>query len=210
MLRILIADDHPVCRQGLKQIVCDDFGEVVLGEAGTGSEALKLVQKQAWDVVLLDLNLPDKHGLDVLKSLKTLYPKIPVLVMSIYPEDQYAVRVLKAGGAGYLTKESAPEELTKAVHKALQGGKYVSSTLAEHMALDLTTEISADLHQQLSDREYQVLCLLGQGKSASEISDELALSVKTVSTYRARLLEKLKLKTTADLIRYTIEHHLLG
>lgn len=208
MLRILIADDHPLVRQGLKQTIREDFGDTMVGEACTGSEVLDAVQKERWDAIILDLNLPDRSGLDVLKTIKVVRPDLPVVVLSMYPEQQYAVRVLKAGAAGYVTKESAPEELGKALRKALQGGRYVSPTLAEDLADDLSLDSSRPAHAALSDRELEVLRLLALGKTVSDIADQIALSVKTVSTYRARILEKLHLKTTADIIRYAVDNHL--
>lgn len=208
MLRILIADDHPLVRRGLKQTIADEFGDATVGEACTGSEALDTVQKDRWDAIILDLNLPDRSGLDVLKTIRAFKPAVPILVLSMYPEQQYAVRVLRAGAAGYVTKESAPEELGRALRKALQGGRYVSPTLAENLADDLGSDPSRPAHAALSDRELEVLRLLAQGKTVSDIADQIALSVKTVSTYRARILEKLLLKTTADIIRYAIDHQL--
>lgn len=208
MLRILIADDHPLVRQGLKQTIRDDFGDATVREVSTGSEVLDAVQKDQWDVIILDLNLPDRNGLEVLKTIKEVRPDLPVVVLSMYPEEQYGVRVLKAGAAGYVTKESAPDELGKALKKALHGGRYVSPTLAEHLAGDLGLDASHPAHAALSDRELEVLRLLARGKTVSNIADQIALSVKTVSTYRARILEKLNLKTTGDIIRYAVDHHL--
>jgi DNA-binding NarL/FixJ family response regulator len=208
MLKILLADDHAIMRKGLKDVLVESLGPVEVGEAATGRDALEAVRKQAWDVVVLDVNLPDKNGIEVLKEMKALRPSMPVVVLSLHPEDQYAVRMLKAGAAGYLTKESAPEQLVTAVHKALAGGTYVSAALAEQLAAGLGTP-SAEPLATLSDREMEVLCLIAGGKTPTDIADTLALSVKTVSTYRARLLEKLNLKTTADLIRYALDHKLV-
>jgi DNA-binding NarL/FixJ family response regulator len=208
MLKILLTDDHAIMRKGLKDVLVEGLGQVKVGEAATGQEALEAVRKQAWDAVVLDVNLPDKNGIEVLKEMKVLRPAMPVIVLSLHPEDQYAVRMLKAGAAGYLTKESAPEQLVSAVRKALAGGKYVSAALAEQLAGSVGGE-PAEPHQRLSDRELEVLCLIAGGKTPTEIADSLSLSVKTVSTYRARLLEKLHLKTTADLIRYALDHKLV-
>jgi DNA-binding NarL/FixJ family response regulator len=208
MLKILLADDHAIMRKGLKDVLVEGLGPVEVGEAATGRDALEAVRKQAWDAVVLDVNLPDKNGIEVLKEMKALRPSMPVVVLSLHPEDQYAVRMLKAGAAGYLTKESAPEQLVTAVHKALAGGTYVSAALAEQLAAGLGTP-SAEPLATLSDREMEVLCLIAGGKTPTDIADTLALSVKTVSTYRARLLEKLNLKTTADLIRYALDHKLV-
>jgi len=208
MLNILLADDHAIMRKGLKDVLVEGLGPVTIGEAATGQEALEAVRKQAWDAVVLDVNLPDKNGIEVLKEMKVLRPSLPIIVLSLHPEDQYAVRMLKAGAAGYLTKESAPEQLVAAVRKALEGGKYVSAALAEQLATGLGTP-SAEPLATLSDREMEVLCLIAGGKTPTDIADTLALSIKTISTYRARLLEKLKLKTTADLIRYALDHKLV-
>jgi two-component system invasion response regulator UvrY len=208
MLHILLTDDHAIVRKGLKDVLVEGLGQVEVGEAATGREALEAVRKQAWDAVVLDINLPDKNGIEVLKEMKVLRPSMPVVVLSLHPEDQYAVRMLKAGAAGYLTKESAPEQLVSAVRKALAGGKYVSASLAEQLAAGLGTPAAEPL-ATLSDREMEVLCLIARGKTPTDIADSLSLSVKTVSTYRARLLEKLHLKTTADLIRYALDHKLV-
>jgi DNA-binding NarL/FixJ family response regulator len=208
MLKILLADDHAIMRKGLKDVLVEGLGQVEVGEAATGQEAVEAVRKQAWDAVVLDINLPDKNGIEVLKEMKALRPALPIIVLSLHPENQYAVRMLKAGAAGYLTKEGAPEQLVAAVRKALAGGKYVSAALAEQLAGSVGGK-PAEPHQTLSDRELEVLCLIAGGKTPTDIADTLALSVKTVSTYRARLLEKLHLKTTADLIRYALDHKLV-
>jgi DNA-binding NarL/FixJ family response regulator len=207
-MKILLADDHAIMRKGLRDVLVEGLGQVEIGEAATGRDALEAVRKQAWDAVVLDVNLPDKNGIEVLKEMKALRPGIPVVVLSLHPEDQYAVRMLKAGAAGYLTKEAAPEELVAALKKALHGGRYVSPALAEQLA-DSVGGAPAEPHQTLSDRELEVLCLIARGKTPTEIADMLSLSVKTVSTYRARLLEKLRLHSTADLIRYAVDHKLV-
>jgi two-component system invasion response regulator UvrY len=209
MIRALIADDHAVVRQGLKQILGDTPEMVVAGEATTGQEVLDKVRAETWDVVVLDISMPDRSGLDVLKQLRSERPKLPVLVLSMHSEDQYAVRVLKAGASGYLTKDSAPDELVKAIRKVVSGGRYVSSFLAEKLAFEIGTDSSRLPHETLSDREFQVLRLIAAGKSVTEIAAELCLSVKTVSTYRARMLEKMNLGTTAELIHYAMQNHLI-
>jgi two-component system invasion response regulator UvrY len=210
MIRVLIADDHAVVRQGLKQILGDTHEMVVAGEATNGQEVLDKVRAEAWDVVVLDISMPDRSGLDILKQLRSERPKLPVLVLSMYSEDQFAVRVLKAGACGYLTKDSAPDELVKAIRKVVSGGRYVSPFLAEKLAFEIGADSSKLLHETLSDREFQVLRLIAAGKSVKEIAAELSLSVKTVSTYRARMLEKMNLGTNAELIHYAIQNHLIG
>lgn len=208
-LKILIADDHPIVRQGLKQILASEPDVVAVGEAETAQKTLELARKQHWDVVVLDITMPGRSGLDVLKELRQERPRLPVLVLTAHPEDQYAVRVLKAGAAGYMTKEKAPEELIKAIRKVLQGGKYVSESLAEKLAFDLETDTEKPLHKTLSDREYQVMRMIVSGKTVKQIGAELHLSVKTVSTYRARTLEKMKMKTIAELVRYATQNRLI-
>lgn len=208
-MRILIADDHAVVRCGLKEILAEEFQPAEFGEAEDGPQTLRLIMKQKWDVVLLDITMPGMNGLEVLKNLKSMRPNLPVLMLSMHPEDQYAVRALKAGASGYLTKETAPEELVAAVTKALARQKYVSPSLAEGLALRLADGCEGPLHQKLSDREYEVMVMLASGKTASEISEEMSLSVKTVSTYRSRILEKMKMKTNADLTRYAMENKLV-
>jgi DNA-binding NarL/FixJ family response regulator len=209
MIRALIADDHAVVRQGLKQILGDTPEMVVAGEATTGQEVLDKVRAETWDVVVLDISMPDRSGLDVLKQLRSERPKLPVLVLSMHSEDQYAVRVLKAGASGYLTKDSAPDELVKAIRKVVSGGRYVSSFLAEKLAFEIGTDSSRLPHETLSDREFQVLRLIAAGESVTEIAAELCLSVKTVSTYRARMLEKMNLTTNAELMHYAMQNHLI-
>lgn len=209
MIRVLIADDHPVVRQGLKQILSEEPDMTVLGEAQNSQEVLELVRKQDWDIVILDISMPGRGGLDVLKELKHERPKLPVLILSVHPEDQYAVRSLKAHASGYMTKESAPEELVKAIRKIIQGGKYISPTLAEKLAFDLETETETPLHKTLSDREYQVMLMIASGKTVSEIAEELSLSVKTIDTYRARILEKMKMKTNSELMHYAFKNKLI-
>ncbi|MBX7246343.1 MAG: response regulator transcription factor [Candidatus Sumerlaeaceae bacterium] len=208
MIRLLIADDHPVIRRGLKEILSEQSGMEVVAEASNAAEVLEQVRKHKLDVVLLDITMPGRSGIDALRDIKHEYPKLPVLMLSIHPEDQYAVRVLKNGASGYLTKESAPEELVNAIHKVVAGGRYVSASLAERLAVEIGGDSTKEPHELLSDREYEVLVQIGKGKPVSQIADEMSLSVKTVSTYRTRILEKLGLENTADLIRYAIERNL--
>jgi two-component system invasion response regulator UvrY len=209
MIKILITDDHSIVRQGLKQIIDQEPDMKVSAEASNVHEMMEKVRKQNWDLVILDLTLPGKTGLDALKEIKLERAKLPVLILSMHPEDQYAVRVLKAGASGYMTKETAPEELIQAIRKIVGGGKYVSVSLAEKLAFDLGAPTEKDLHELLSDREYQVLCLIASGKAVNEISKQLALSVKTISTYRARILEKMNLKNNAELMHYAMQNKLV-
>jgi two-component system invasion response regulator UvrY len=209
MIKVCVVDDHAVVREGLKRIIAENPGMAVTAEAGDGHEALKVIQSEPCDVVLLDITMPNKNGLDVLKQLHSESPKLPVLVLSMHAEDQYAVRVLRAGAAGYLTKESAPAKLVQAIRKVVRGGKYVSPTLAEKLVFDLDSESTKAPHQILSDREYQVLCMIASGKTVTQIAEELTLSVKTISTYRVRILEKLSMKNNAELTRYAIKEGLV-
>ena len=209
MIKILIADDHPVVRRGLRQILGEESDMTVLGEAATSPEVLKKVQQQHYDLVLLDITLPGRGGMEVLKELKHDHPKLPVLVLSMHPEDQFGARVLKAGAAGYMTKESAPEILVNAIRKVHGGGKYVSPSLAEKLAFDLEIDINKPPHERLSNREYQVMCMIASGRTVSEIAKELSLSVKTISTHRARILEKMKMKTNAQLTHYAVKNLLV-
>ena len=206
MLRILIADDHAIVREGLKQVLVEEFSEAHIAETSSGKETLHAIHTQQWDVLILDIHFPDINGLDILKEVKTVQPTLPVVILSLYPEEQYGIRVLKAGGSAYLTKESAPDELVSAVKKVLGGGRYVSPSLAEQLAANLAPHAQWPLHQTLSDRELEVLRNLASGKTVTDISKTLTLSVKTISTYRSRLLEKLHLKTTGDLIRYAVDN----
>lgn len=209
MIRVLVADDHAVVRRGLVQILTEAPDMVVAGEASTGREVLQAVWKHDYDVLVLDIAMPEGSGLEVLQQLQTLKPDLRVLILSMYPERQYAVRALKTGAAGYLTKESVPDELIAAIRKVARGGKYVSQSLAEQLASELRGEVEKEPHQTLSDREYQVMTLLAAGKSVTDVAEELSLSVKTVSTYRARILDKLNLKSIAEIIRYALEHGLV-
>jgi DNA-binding NarL/FixJ family response regulator len=208
-MRILIADDHAVVRQGLKQILAGAFKRASFGEAANSQQALERVWKEHWDIVILDLTMPGRSGLEVLKETKRAHPTLPVLILSMHPEDQFAVRLLKAGAAGYMTKESAPEELVGAVRKAIAGGRYVSPALAEKMASLLVNNAPAAPHENLSDREFLILRLIASGKSVSVIAHELSLSVKTISTYRSRLLVKMGMINNAQLVHYAFQNNLV-
>ena len=210
MIRILIADDHAVVRRGLKQILADALPHSRIGEAAHASEVLREVRGGEWDLVVLDLSLGGRSGLDVLKDIKAHSSRLPVLILSVHPEDQYAARAIKAGASGYLTKETAPEVLVAAIRKVLRGGRYVSAAFAEKLAADLGRESDRPAHENLSDREDQVLRLIAAGRSSQEIGEILGVSVKTVSTYRARVSEKLGVRGTAELVRYALEHGLGG
>jgi DNA-binding NarL/FixJ family response regulator len=207
-MRILLADDHAVVRHGLKQIIAEEYKRAVFGEARNAQEALDLVWKELWDIVVLDITMPGRSGLEVLREIKRSRPKLPVLVLSMHPENQFAVRVLKRGAAGYMTKESAPEELVGAIRKVLAGGRYVSPSLAEKLATYVSSDAPKPPQELLSDREFQVLRLIASGKMVSEIAKELSLSVKTISTYRSRILEKMGLRNNAELMHYAIQHQL--
>lgn len=208
-MRMLIADDHAVFRRGLKETIGEAFPKVVFSEAKSAQETLEHARARDWDIVILDISMPGKSGLDILSDLRRLRPRLPILVLSMHPEEQYARRALKAGASGYLTKESVPEELKLAVRKLVAGGRYVSATLAEKLAHDLGKGADVPVHEMLSDREFQVLRMIAAGKTIKQIADEIGLSVKTVSTYRARILEKTGLKTTAELIRYAFQAQLV-
>jgi DNA-binding NarL/FixJ family response regulator len=209
MMKILIADDHAVVREGLKQILSESPDMVVTAEASTGPEVLEEIGKDDFDLVVLDIAMPGRGGLDILKEIKNKKPRLPVLILSMYPEDQYAVRVLKAGASGYMTKESAPAELIKAIKQISKGKKYVSPSLAEKLALDLEITTGRPLHESLSDREYQVMCMIASGKTLKEISEQLSLSIKTISTYRSRILEKMNMKSNAELTHHAIKNRLV-
>ena len=206
----LIADDHAVVRRGLRELIAEAYGGALVEEAATGEAVLDAVRRQDWAIVILDINLPDKSGLDVLKDVKAMRPALAVLVLSHHAEAEYAARVFKAGAAGYITKESAPDELAAALRKVLAGGRYVSPSFAEQLVGRLTDDADTALHQVLSDREYLVLCRIGRGKTVSEIAVEMSLSVKTISTYRARLLKKLHMANNAEVMRYALDHGLVS
>ena len=210
MIRALVADDHAVVRRGLKDLLAESGDIVVEGEAGDGRELLDKVQERDWDIVVLDINLPDRSGLDVLVDLKRLRPDLPVLILTICAEEQFAVRALRAGASGYVTKESAPEELVQAVRKVVAKGRYVSPGVAERLAHWVDSGAEKQPHETLSTREFQIFRLLASGKSVSLAAEEVCLSVKTVSTYRTRILEKMNLKTNADLTLYAVRNHLIS
>jgi two-component system invasion response regulator UvrY len=208
MIRVIVVDDHPVVRRGLKQIIAAEQDMQVAGEAENAREALCVIRRTACDAVVLDITLPDASGIDVLIQLKHERPTLPVLIMSIHEEELYALRVLKAGASGYLMKSSVPEELIKAIRKIATGGKYISSSIAERLASEHASPEKAP-HAKLSDREFQILCLIASGKSLKEIGEALCISGKTVSSYRARILEKMSMSNNSDLTRYAVEHHLI-
>jgi DNA-binding NarL/FixJ family response regulator len=208
-INVLIADDHAIVRQGLRQILSETEDLVVAGEADDGVEALQLARQQEWNVFLLDVSMPNRNGIDTLKQLKKEFPKLPVLILSMHPEEQYAVRALKAGASGYLTKQSAPEQLVTAIRQVARGKKYVSPTVAMQLADAIANDTEQPAHELLSDREYEVLKLIAAGKTLTQVADELNLAVATISTFRARILTKLGLSSTAEMIRYGLEHGLV-
>jgi len=210
MLRVVVVDDHPVVREGLKRIIAESNELSVAAEASDGEEALQTLRNNPCDVVLLDISLPKKSGLEVLKHIRAEQPRLPILILSMHSEDEYAVRMLRAGASGYLTKESTSANLISAIRKVVRGGRYVSPALAERLAFDLQTDSDRPAYEALSDREYQILCMLSGGKTVSEIATDLSLSVKTISTYRVRVLEKLRLKNNAELMRYAIKQGLVA
>ena len=209
MTRILIADDHEVVRRGLKDLLADEYPKVKIGEARNFQEVIALADKQPWDVVLLDINMPGRSGLEILAELKRLHPKLPILMLSAFPEQDYALRSLKLGAAGYLNKETASEELLAAIKKALAGGKYVTASLAEKLASSVGDQTAGKPHESLSNRELQVLRMIASGKSIKEIGADLSLSEKTVGTYRMRISEKMHLSTNVELTRYALQHRLV-
>lgn len=208
-IHVLIADDHAIVRQGLKQILSATDDLVVAGEAGDGVDALHLAREKIWNVFLLDVSMPNRNGIDTLKQLKKEFPRLPVLILSMHPEEQYAVRALKAGASGYLTKQSAPEQLVTAIRLVSSGKKYLSPAVAQQLATAISDDGDKLPHDRITDREYQVLVLISAGNTLTQIAEELNLGVATVSTYRARLLEKMGLKSTAELIRYGFENGLV-
>jgi len=209
MLKILIADDHAIVREGIKQILAEIPDKVTTDEAINGQEVIQKVWNNNYDMVLLDISMPGRSGLDILKQLKSEQPALKILILSMHPEEQYAVRALKAGASGYLTKESTPLELTEAIKKVSLGKKYVSASLAETLASHLETTTEKPLHETLSNREYEVMCMISSGKTVKEIGNELSLSVKTISTYRTRILEKMNMKNNAQITHYTIQNRLV-
>ena len=208
-MRVLIADDHPVVRHGLKQILASESRLSVVGEAKNGNEALEMARQLDWDVAVVDYSMPGMSGLELLKEFKREHPNRPVLILSMYPEEVHATRVLKAGAAGYLNKASACEELAHAIRKIAGGGKYISPSLAEKMVFELGPDAQKPLHEELSDREYRVMWLLASGKQVKQIAKEMFLSASTISTYRSRIFKKLQLTSNAGLVRYAIKHQLM-
>lgn len=209
MIRVLIADDHAIVREGLKQIVAQTTDIVVVDEATNANEVTEKLRKQQFDLILLDISMPGRSGLDVLVEIKRDYPAIPVLILSLHTEDQYALRTLKAGAAGYLTKESAPDQLILALRKVASGGRFMSSRLAEKLAFGLVSDRGGDPHETLSNREFQVFRMIAAGRTVKDIANDLSLSVKTISTNRTRILEKMHLRNNADITQYALQHKLL-
>ncbi len=208
-IHVLIADDHAIVRQGLRQILSETDDLIIAGEADDGADALRLARNQHWDVYLLDVSMPNRNGIDTLKQLKKEFPRQPVLMLSMHPEEHYAVRAIKSGAAGYLTKQGAPELLVTAIRQVASGKRFISPALAEQLAAAIADDHEKLPHERVTDREYQVLVRIASGRTLTQIAEELNLSVKTVSEYRKRLLEKMRLETTAELIRYGIEHRLV-
>jgi len=209
MIKILVADDHAVVREGIKHIFSEIPDINITGEARNGQEVLENIGKQDYDLLLLDIAMPGRDGLEILKEIRMQKPKLPVLILSMFPEEQYALRALKSGASGYMTKDSIPNELVKAVRKILRGGNYVSSSFSDKLLTELTSDIKKPLHETLSDREYQIMRMIASGKTMNEIANELSLSSKTVYTYRARILEKMGMKNNMELTRYTTKHGLI-
>lgn len=209
MIKIVIADDHDIVRAGLKQIIADEEDMEVAGEANSGEKLIELIKKNDYDVVLLDLKMSGMNGIEVMKHIKAIKPAIPVIVLSMHAEDQYAVRTIKAGASGYITKETAGDSLISAVKRVVAGGKYISPTLAETLAESVAGGGNELPHENLTDREFQVLCMIASGKTVSEIGSELFLSVKTISTYRQRILEKMNMKNNSELTHYVIKNNIL-
>jgi two-component system invasion response regulator UvrY len=209
MIKIFIADDHAIVRKGLKQIISETPDMIVSEEADNGLEAIDKISQNNYDVILLDISMPGKNGLEILRLVKRKKPKLPVLMLSVHPEEQYAIRSLRAGASGYLTKESAPDELIAAIRKISKGGKFVNASLAEKLISELEIYVERPSHETLSDREYQVMCMSAMGKTLKEIAQELSLSIQTVSTYRTRILEKMNMNSIAEVIRYAVKHGLV-
>jgi DNA-binding NarL/FixJ family response regulator len=209
MMRILLTDDHALIRRGLKQVLLESFGDAVVGEAGNAGEALELIHNKSWDVVVMDITMPGRSGIDILRDIKLARPALPVLILSMHGEEQFGRRVLKAGAAGFIAKNCPPDEFVKAVRKLVAGGRYISGSLAEKLALDLGGNSDQPLHENLSQREFQVMCLFASGRTNGQAAQDLSLSVKTITTYRARILEKMKMKNNAELAHYAIRNHLV-
>ena len=209
MIRVLIADDHEIVREGLKQILTTTTSITVTGEAVDGLEALGKIRQDDYDVIVLDISMPGRSGLEILKQIKTEKPDLPVLILSMYSEEQYAIRAIKSGAAGYLTKETVKHELIQAIQDIASGRRYITSTLADRLAFALESDTEKLPHETLSDREYQVMVKIAAGKSIKEIADELFLSQNTINTYRQRILDKMKMKSNTDLARYTMKHQLI-
>ncbi len=208
-IKILIADDHAIVREGLKQIVAEETDMIVLGEAADSNELFDLLKKENFSILILDINMPGKSGLEALKDIKQYYPELPVLILSMYNEDHYGLRSLKAGASGYLKKASAPEDLVVAIRKIISGKKFISPALAEKLADNISKTRTQFLHENLSDREYQIMCSIASGKSAEEIADELSLSINTIYTYRNRILEKMSMKSNVELTQYVLQNKLI-
>ena len=208
-IKIIIADDHAIVREGLKQIVAEEKDMIVCGEAEDAASLMELLKIEKWSIVVLDINMPGKSGLEALKDIKQFYPDLPVLILSMFSEDQYGLRVIKAGASGYLKKVSAPTELVNAIRKIVSGRKYINPSLAEKLAENLGNEKNNFLHERLSDREYQIMCNIASGKSAEEIAEELSLSINTIYTYRNRILEKMAMKSNVELTQYAIQNKLI-
>lgn len=208
MFKILIGDDHAIIRKGLRQILREEISKCEIDEAADGMDVIQKINEKQYDILILDISMPKRNGIDLLNQLKIEKPEIPILILSIHPEEQYAIRVLKAGAAGFINKASAPEELVHAIRKITEGGKYISPVVAEQLATNILNSGQAP-HEQLSDREFQVMLMIASGNTTKEIAEELSLSVKTISTYRARLLEKMELENNAKLTKYVLQHNLL-
>lgn len=208
-MNILIADDHTIVRKGIKQIIMEEFIEAVIEEVADGNEMLHKIRSEKFDIVISDISMPGRSGLESLKQVKEEFPKLPVLILSMHSEDQYAIRVLKAGASGYLTKDSAPEELVKAVKQIISTGRYISPAVADKLAENINQNSTEELHESLSDREFEVLKMIGSGKTVSEIAQILSLSVNTISTYRVRILEKTKLHSNSEVMHYVLENKLI-
>ena len=208
MFKILIGDDHAIIRKGLRQILQEEINKCEIDEAADGVDVIQKINERSYDILILDISMPKRNGIDLLNQLKIEKPELPILILSIHPEEQYAIRVLKAGASGFINKASAPEELVRAIQKITAGGKYISPVVAEQLASNFLSPEQAP-HEQLSDREYQVMMMIASGNTIKEIAEELSLSIKTISTYRARLLEKMDLDNNAKLTKYVLQHNLL-